>query len=56
MTPSQLLNDDVAIEKDLPDVHRMVTTYLVVRHSFVFTRILVIEELVIDFLLKRSEF
>lgn len=55
VAPAELLNDDVAIEKDLADMDWVVPSNLVVGHSFVFTRVLVIEERIVDLLLQGCE-
>ena len=55
VAPTELLNDDVAIEQDFSDVDRMVATYLIIRHALILARILVIEKSVVNLLFQRSE-
>ena len=39
MTPTQFLNDDVPIDHHLSNMHAMVTSNFVIRHTFVFRRV-----------------
>jgi len=41
MTPTKFLDYHVSVEQDLTHVNGMVTSYFVVRHSFVLARVLV---------------
>ena len=51
MTPAELLNDDISVHQNLADMDGMIPSNLVVRHTFVLTTILVIEERVVNLLL-----
>ena len=44
VTPTKFLNDYVTIKKDLANMNGVVASDLVVRHAFIFARILVFEE------------
>ena len=55
VAPAELLDDYVPIEQDLTDMHRVISTDLVIRHAFVLARVLFIEEIVFDLIFQRSE-
>lgn len=44
VAPAELLNDDVPVDHDFANVHRVVATNLVVRDTFVLTHVTVCEE------------
>jgi len=55
VTPSELLDDNIAIEENLTDVHWMVPANLVVGHALILTRVLVIKEVVFNLVLEWRE-
>ena len=45
MAPSKFLHDNVAVDKNLTDVDRVIASYLVVRDAFILTLIRVSEKI-----------
>lgn len=48
MTPSKLLNDNVSVKKNFTNVDGMVSSNFVVRHSLIFTGVLVLVKALIE--------
>lgn len=55
VSPAELLDDHVSIEKNFTNMHWVVTSNLVVRHSLVLTGVLIFEKTLANLILERSE-
>ena len=55
MAPAELLDDHIAIEKNFANMDGMVSSNLIIRHTLIFTRILIFEKTSIQLILERGE-
>jgi hypothetical protein len=55
VTPSQLLDDDIAVEKNFADMDGVIASNFIVLNAFIFTGILVFEETIRKLIFERSK-
>lgn len=55
MAPSELLNDHIAVKKNLSHMYRMIAADFVVRHALILTGVLIFKETLTNLVLQGSE-
>lgn len=55
MSPTKFLDNHISVNQYLTYMDRMITTYLVIRHAFIFTWVLIIKKRIINHMTQRSK-